>query len=180
MVVRQLALLRQRVGGAATSYPHELLQQLLWAAAPLQQPAAVPTASGRGQRCHAAVSWRQLATAAAADAAHEPPASHKHQMEQQHQQQASVTFEEMGVPAAMTARLAAMNITTPTPVQEQAMPAVLSGRNVAIQNPTGSGKTLAYLLPLLTRTAGWQWRRPWKSDHPHVRTTGSFPCCATH
>jgi superfamily II DNA/RNA helicase len=43
---------------------------------------------------------------------------------------------------------------TPTPVQRQAVPALLAARDVLAVAPTGSGKTLAFLLPmvaLLTR-----------------------------
>jgi superfamily II DNA/RNA helicase len=36
----------------------------------------------------------------------------------------------------------------PTPIQAQALPAIMSGRDVIGIAKTGSGKTLAYLLPL--------------------------------
>ncbi|MGE5704751.1 MAG: DEAD/DEAH box helicase [Clostridia bacterium] len=36
----------------------------------------------------------------------------------------------------------------PTPVQAEAIPAVLAGKNLIAESPTGSGKTLAYLLPI--------------------------------
>lgn len=38
---------------------------------------------------------------------------------------------------------------TPTPIQSQAMPAIMSGRDVIGISKTGSGKTISYLLPLL-------------------------------
>eukprot|EP00891_Asterochloris_glomerata_P001586 jgi/Astpho2/1586/e_gw1.00028.12.1_t len=44
-----------------------------------------------------------------------------------------------------------LDLLTPTPVQAAAIPALLSGKNAAIQSYTGSGKTLAYLLPTLSR-----------------------------
>lgn len=40
-------------------------------------------------------------------------------------------------------------ITEPTPVQLQAIPAILQGKDVIGQSQTGTGKTLAYLLPVL-------------------------------
>lgn len=36
-----------------------------------------------------------------------------------------------------------------TPVQEQAIPVILEGRDVLVESPTGTGKTLAYLLPII-------------------------------
>lgn len=40
-------------------------------------------------------------------------------------------------------------ITEPTPVQLQAIPALLAGRDVSVQAQTGTGKTMAFILPLL-------------------------------
>ena len=45
------------------------------------------------------------------------------------------------------------NIVTPTPVQEQAIPLVLDGRDVVAIAQTGTGKTLAFVLPGLTLLA---------------------------
>jgi ATP-dependent RNA helicase DeaD len=42
-------------------------------------------------------------------------------------------------------------ITQPTPVQEQVIPLVLDGRDVAAEAQTGTGKTLAFVLPILER-----------------------------
>lgn len=38
-----------------------------------------------------------------------------------------------------------------TPVQEQAVPVILEGKDVLVESPTGTGKTLAYLLPIIER-----------------------------
>src|SRR4028119_1447362 len=40
----------------------------------------------------------------------------------------------------------------PTPIQQQAIPAILEGKDIAGQAQTGSGKTAAYGLPLLQKT----------------------------
>ena len=44
-----------------------------------------------------------------------------------------------------------MDITVPTPVQDEVVPVALSGRDVIATAETGSGKTLAFLLPVLER-----------------------------
>ena len=41
-----------------------------------------------------------------------------------------------------------MNFDKPTPIQAQAIPCIMSGRDVIGIAKTGSGKTLAFLLPL--------------------------------
>lgn len=48
-------------------------------------------------------------------------------------------------------KLAALNITQPTAVQENLIPKILNGKNVVFQSETGTGKTFAYLLPLIQR-----------------------------
>jgi ATP-independent RNA helicase DbpA len=49
--------------------------------------------------------------------------------------------------------LDALGYTAMTPIQEQALPAILDGRDVIAQAPTGSGKTAAFGLGLLQRLA---------------------------
>ena len=50
--------------------------------------------------------------------------------------------------ANLAATLISQGITTPTPIQAQAMPHILAKDDVIAQSPTGTGKTLAYLLPV--------------------------------
>ena len=45
----------------------------------------------------------------------------------------------------------AAGFTAPTPIQEQAIPLVLQGRDVIGSAQTGTGKTAAFALPILTR-----------------------------
>ena len=42
-----------------------------------------------------------------------------------------------------------MGFTKPTPIQEQAIPVVLAGKDMIACAQTGTGKTASYLLPLL-------------------------------
>jgi ATP-dependent RNA helicase DeaD len=61
------------------------------------------------------------------------------------------TFQDFPLQAATQAALASMEIVEPTPVQAEAIPALLAGQNVVGQSATGSGKTLAYGIPLVER-----------------------------
>lgn len=47
--------------------------------------------------------------------------------------------------------LAGLGITSPTPVQQQVIPRLLTGENLLFQSETGTGKTFAYLLPLINK-----------------------------
>lgn len=57
------------------------------------------------------------------------------------------TFESLGLPQTILDAVAALGYTEPTPVQEQAIPAVLEGRDVLAAAKTGTGKTAAFALP---------------------------------
>ena len=61
----------------------------------------------------------------------------------------SAHFSSLGLSAPFLQAIADRNYTEPTPVQAQAIPAVLAGRDVWAQAQTGSGKTAAFALPLL-------------------------------
>lgn len=61
------------------------------------------------------------------------------------------SFADLGVPAQLTAVLAAQGITSPTPIQAATLPDSLAGRDVLGRGRTGSGKTYAFLLPLVAR-----------------------------
>ena len=58
-------------------------------------------------------------------------------------------FSEMSLSSTVKANLAKLGLTTPTPVQVQAIPAALSGRDVVATAQTGTGKTAAFLLPII-------------------------------
>ena len=60
-------------------------------------------------------------------------------------------FDELGLSAATRKAVDDLGYTEPTPVQEQAIPAVLDGRDVMAAAQTGTGKTAAFLLPTLGR-----------------------------
>ncbi|SDC27425.1 DEAD/DEAH box helicase [Acinetobacter boissieri] len=65
----------------------------------------------------------------------------------------SKTFADFLLHESLTQALEALNFTSPTPVQEQAIPAALAGKDLLVSSQTGSGKTAAFLLPTLNQLA---------------------------
>jgi ATP-dependent RNA helicase RhlE len=63
------------------------------------------------------------------------------------------TFTELGLNPALLKALAAANYVTPTPIQAQAIPGVMAGRDLLGIAQTGTGKTAAFALPILHRLA---------------------------
>lgn len=61
----------------------------------------------------------------------------------------AVTFAALGLSGSLLQSLADAALDEPTPVQADAIPGALAGRDVLALAQTGSGKTLAYVLPLL-------------------------------
>jgi ATP-dependent RNA helicase RhlE len=59
----------------------------------------------------------------------------------------------MSLSAGLQQKLAAAQFTTPTPVQEMAIPHALEGKDVLATAQTGTGKTLAFLLPMMEKLA---------------------------
>ena len=60
-------------------------------------------------------------------------------------------FIALGIKDTISARLRTMGIAKPTPIQEQAIPLLLKGKDVIGQAQTGTGKTLAFVLPILEK-----------------------------
>jgi superfamily II DNA/RNA helicase len=61
-----------------------------------------------------------------------------------------MSFFNLGLSDKVLAAVAATGYTTPTPIQEQAIPHVLARRDVLGIAQTGTGKTAAFVLPMLT------------------------------
>jgi ATP-dependent RNA helicase RhlE len=62
-----------------------------------------------------------------------------------------LTFEEFSFDRRIAAGVKSVGYTDPTPIQEQAIPYVLEGRDVLGLAQTGTGKTAAFVLPILER-----------------------------
>lgn len=66
------------------------------------------------------------------------------------------SFDALGIADILINRLAELGIDKPTPIQEQAIPALLSGQDLMGLAQTGTGKTAAYLLPLIQKLSEGQ------------------------
>ena len=64
------------------------------------------------------------------------------------------TFAELGLSPPLIESLTALGYEEPTPIQREAIPPLLDGRDLLGQAATGTGKTAAFALPLLQRFAG--------------------------
>ena len=64
-----------------------------------------------------------------------------------------MSFDNLGLSPRLLEAVAAMGYTRPTPIQRDAIPYVLEGRDVVGCAQTGTGKTAAFVLPLMQRIA---------------------------
>jgi ATP-dependent RNA helicase DeaD len=69
-------------------------------------------------------------------------------------------FSSLGISESIVSTLRSQGIAVPTPIQEQAIPLVLAGKDVIAQSQTGTGKTFAFILPILERV---------NANDPHVQ-----------
>ncbi len=60
-----------------------------------------------------------------------------------------MTFIELGLQPFITDKCESWGYTEPTPIQKQAIPLILDGKNVIATAETGTGKTAAFLFPIL-------------------------------
>lgn len=61
------------------------------------------------------------------------------------------TFQQFGLPPSLIKALEKINFTTPTPIQAQAIPLGIAGRDIMGMAQTGTGKTAAFILPIAMR-----------------------------
>ena len=62
-----------------------------------------------------------------------------------------MNFQQFSLDPRIVAGIKAVGYTTPTPIQQQAIPVVLQGRDILGLAQTGTGKTAAFVLPILHR-----------------------------
>ncbi|MEM7562975.1 MAG: DEAD/DEAH box helicase [Pseudomonadota bacterium] len=75
-----------------------------------------------------------------------------------------MSFNNLGLKAELLRAISKKGYDTPTPIQKQAIPAVLKGSDLMGSAQTGTGKTAGFTLPLLQRLMASQ--RPWKGRRP--------------
>ncbi len=59
------------------------------------------------------------------------------------------TFSDLGLPSNIVKSVEKIGFTTPTPIQEQAIPVALQGKDILGSAQTGTGKTASFILPIL-------------------------------
>src|SRR5436190_5698862 len=83
-----------------------------------------------------------------------PPSRHGHSARDGTTQERCLTFDSLGLSADLLQVVAEEGYRVPTPVQAEAIPLVLVGRDLLAAAQTGTGKTAAFVLPILDRLRG--------------------------
>jgi superfamily II DNA/RNA helicase len=68
-------------------------------------------------------------------------------------------FSKLGLSAPLLTALAELGYNTPTPIQEQAIPVILKGKNLLAAAQTGTGKTASFALPILEQLSSGKIQR---------------------
>jgi len=68
-------------------------------------------------------------------------------------------FSNLGLSSPILKSVAELGYTTPTPIQAEAIPLALKGKNLIAAAPTGSGKTATFVLPILEMLSRGQTQR---------------------
>jgi len=66
-----------------------------------------------------------------------------------------ITFSDLNFESSIGEALDAMGFESPTPIQQQAIPKILAGKDLIACAQTGTGKTAAFLLPVLNKLESW-------------------------
>ncbi len=81
-------------------------------------------------------------------------------MAEQETSRERASFETFGLRPEILRAVAEKSYTTPTPIQEKAIPLVLEGKDLLGCAQTGTGKTAAFALPILHRLQDAPWKGP--------------------
>ena len=82
-----------------------------------------------------------------------------------------MNFAQLGLAPALVRICESLQYNEPTPIQQQAIPVVLSGSDLIGCAETGTGKTAAFLLPIIQRMEAHDApRRAAARSRPDART----------
>ncbi len=87
-----------------------------------------------------------------------------------------MSFESLGLRAELLRAVAEQGYSEPTPIQRQAIPPILEGRDIMGGAQTGTGKTAGFTLPLLQRLVATA--KPGTGRRP-IRAKASLPTAGT-
>src|SRR5207248_6417092 len=76
------------------------------------------------------------------------------------------SFDELGLRPELLRAVAEAGYTTPTPIQAQAIPTILAGKDVMGGAQTGTGKTAGFTLPILQKLLPMANTSPSPARHP--------------
>src|SRR5690606_31449997 len=85
-----------------------------------------------------------------------------------------MTFAELGLSEPILRAVIESGYTNPTPIQRQAIPAVLAGGDLLAGAQTGTGKTAGFTLPILHRLSDKRVKGP-SAGRPPVRALVLVP-----
>ena len=74
------------------------------------------------------------------------------------------SFAHLNLPESILSVIRFLEFSTPTPIQSQSIPCLLSGRDIIGIAMTGSGKTMSYLIPAVVHALGNERQTP----HPRI------------
>ena len=77
-----------------------------------------------------------------------------------------MSFDSLGLSAELLRAVSEKGYGEPTPIQRQAIPVILEGRDILAGAQTGTGKTAGFTLPLLQRLAGYASTSTSPARHP--------------
>ena len=76
-----------------------------------------------------------------------------------------MSFKSLGLSESLLKAIAKQQYPSPFPIQQQAIPAILAGKDIQGIAQTGSGKTASFVLPILEL---FQSKKPYRSLHLKV------------
>ncbi|MDX2173455.1 MAG: DEAD/DEAH box helicase [Bacteroidota bacterium] len=71
-----------------------------------------------------------------------------------------MTFQDLNLSKPLHRAITDLGLSTPTPIQVKAYPAVMSGKDTVAISQTGTGKTFAYLIPIIRQLIYSEQRHP--------------------